>query len=63
MDAEKRGHGHDVETEAEIEVTPEMIRVGVRELELSVSSDGVPDPSEDVCRDVFLAMWRERTRR
>ena len=42
----------------EIEVTPEMIEAGMRELELSFDTDGGMDPAADVVSDVFRAMWR-----
>jgi hypothetical protein len=45
----------------EVEVTPEMIEVGVRELSLSFNTDGVLDDHADVVRDVFQAMWRRAT--
>jgi hypothetical protein len=36
-------------------------QVGVRESDLSVNADGVPDPSEEVVKDVFPAMWHARS--
>lgn len=42
-----------------VTLTPEMIRAGVRELDLSFNCDGVLDASEDVVADVFLAMMRQ----
>lgn len=42
----------------EIEITPEMIEAGARELTLSFSLDGHLDDSREVVADVFRAMTR-----
>jgi hypothetical protein len=48
--------------EKRIEVTPEMIEAGMRELKLSFNDDGYMDNYRDVVRSIFTAMWQASSR-
>jgi hypothetical protein len=47
-----------MEDEKEIEITPEMILAGVKELTLSMDIEGNLDDLSEVVRSIFFSMTR-----